>query len=343
MRTSLLFALALTAACGDSSVKTDDPVDGQNEDSGTTDTVDTAGSGGDSAQDSAEACDAVVVTLAPETGAVDVPIDAPVVATLSAPVTADQVAVVLDPAVDGTVSLAGDGRSLAWTPEARLARETAYTATVTVCESAMATSFTTVGEPTTAPIVGRTYDVELDGRDITWVKPSVGSLLVSQLETKSLLFMVENADAESIDLLGAAGYDVGRNVAQYPCAPPIDFATGTFASNPFFHVGPQDTSLSASGLVVPILQMEVEGRFATDAASITDITLQGLIDVRELGALLGGGDACDTLGLFGVPCVDCPDGTTNCVELEVRDASAPWRDGLSLDASLDPSADPACN
>lgn len=343
MRTSLLFALALSAACGDSSIKTDAPTDGRSDDSGTADTADTSDASGDTAQDTAMACDAVVVTLAPETGALDVPLDAPVVASLSAPITADQVAVMIEPAADGSLSVAGDGLRVTWTPDAPLARETDYTATVTACGSAMATSFTTVGEPTTAPIVGRTYDVELDGRDITWVKPSVGSLLVSQLETKSLLFMVESADSESIDLLGAAGYDVGRSVAQYPCAPPIDFATGTFASNPFFHVGPQDTSLSASGLVVPILQMEVEGRFATDAASITDITLQGLIDVRDLGALLGGGDACDTLGLFGVACVACPDGSDSCVELEVRDASAPWRDGLNLDASLDPSADPACN
>ena len=342
MRPTLALALTVLLACGDSTVKTDEPVDGTDTAADTADTQDT----NDTADttDTGESCVATLVSLTPADGATDVPIDVGVVMTFSAPVTDDQVSVTLDPAVNGALLVTGGGQAATWTPLAPLARDTTYTVTVTTCDVASDSTFTTVGEAITAPIVGRTYDVDLAGRDLTWVKPNAtaGAILVGQLETQNFLFHVQAADATSIDLVGAVAYEDRGSVYQYECAPALDFAPGTFASNPFFHVGPQDSELSASGITVPMLGLEVEGRFAADASAIEDVTLTGLIDVAELGALLGTSDPCSYLAFLSITCVECPDGSDTCVELEVQDASAPWRDGVSVDPTIDPDADPSC-
>jgi len=333
---SFLLALVALVGCSDTDPKSDTATDADTSTSDdSADTSDTADSGnGDDTADTSEPCLATVVAIDPADASLNVPIDGSIVATLSAP--AVEVSFTLDPAVEGTVEMAGDGLSASWTPSLPLARDTVYTATITVCEDSSSSTFTTVGGATEAPIVGRTYDVELDGRDIRWVKPSVGSLLVSQLVTKDFLFQVQSADATSIDLVGAVGIDSGTDVVQYPCAPALDFDPGSFTSNPYFQVGPQDTSLSASGVVVPVLGLEVDGSFSADAESMEDVRLTGFIDVSGLGDALGGGDACTTLGLFGVACVACPGGGDTCVELDVRDPSAPWRDGVEIDPMLLP-------
>ena len=340
MRPTLSLALSVLLACGDSTVKTDEPVDGTDTAADTADTQDTSGND----PDTALPCEATLASVTPTDGAVDVPIDAAVELTFSARVAPDMVAVTLAPAVDGALVVSDDGLAATWTPAAPLARDTSYTVTVTTCDVASSSTFTTVGEAITAPIVGRTYDVDLAGRDLTWVKPNAtaGAILVGQLETQNFLFHVQDADETTIDLVGAVAYEDRGSVYQYECAPALDFAPGTFASNPFFHVGPQDSELSASGITVPMLGLEVEGRFAADASAIEDVTLTGLIDVAELGALLGTSDPCSYLAFLSITCVECPDGSDTCVELEVRDASAPWRDGVSVDPTVDPDTDPSC-
>jgi hypothetical protein len=343
MRPTLLLALVTIVACGDSTVKTDDPIDGTDTASDTA--TDTAATDSGDTQDTAPACEATVVSLTPADGATDVPIDSTVVLTLSAPVTEGQASLAIAPAADGVAELSEDGTTLTWTPAATLARDTAHTVTATVCGTSVSQTFTTVGEAITAPIVGRTYDVDLAGRDLTWVKPNAtaGAILVGQLETQNFLFNVQAADDTTIDLVGAVAYEDGGDVVQYECAPALDFVPGNFTSNPFFHVGPQDSELSASGITVPMLQLEVEGRFADDASAIEDVTLTGLIDVAELGTLLGTTDPCSYLAFLSISCVSCPDGSDTCVELEVRDASAPWADGATVDPTVDPDTNAACN
>ena len=344
-----LFASSFLVACeGSSSVKADDTAVA-GDDSGTADTAgidsDTSDTAGNDTADTSTSCEATLVSVTPVDGSLDQALDVEVSVTLSAPVAMEEVAFSVTPAVAGTVSATADGLTVTWQPTEALARETVYSVTVTACGTGLSSSFTTVGAPTAAPIVGRTYDVELDGRDLTWNSPSstVASLLIGSIDTTSLLFMVEDAGDTTIDLVAAGGYDAGGSTLQYPCSPPIDFPAGDFSSNPRFDVGPLDASLAASGLTVPLYAFTVDGRFEEDASAMRDVHVSGLIDVRGLGDATGFGDVCALLPAFGVACVDCPDGETQCLELDVIDASAPWRSGVTLDAALDPSADPDCN
>ncbi len=347
-----LFASSFLFACeSSSSVKVDDTSAGV-DDTGTDDSAgidtDSADTGGNDTSDTADSganCTASIVSVTPADGSLDQALDVPVTVTLSAPVTTADVSFGLTPAATGVVSASEDGLTVTWTPTEALARETSYSVIVTACGDEVTSGFTTVGAPTAAPIVGRTYDVELDGRDLTWNSPSstVASLLVGNIDTTSLLFMVEDASDTTIDLVAAGGYDARGSTLQYPCAPPIDFPEGDFSSNPRFDVGPLDASLAASGLTVPLYAFTVDGRFEADASAMRDVHVRGLIDVRDLGAATGFGDVCALLPAFGISCVDCPDGEAQCLELDVVDASAPWRSGVTLDAALDPASDPACN
>jgi hypothetical protein len=342
--TTLLFACESTSSKGadDTAAVDEDPSDSGGEDTAgvDTDTSDTATDSGNDTSDSGSACEATIVSVTPDDGSEGQSLDAGVVVTLSEAAPAGSVTVTLAPVVSGVVTASDDGLTHTWTPDAPLARDTTYTASITACESSASTRFTTVGEATEAPIVGRTYDVELDGRDLTWTSPpsTVASLLVGNIDTTSLLFMVEAADAVSIDLLAAGGYEDGGSVLQYPCSPAIDFTPGDFASNPRFDLGPQDASLAASGIDVPLYGLTVSGRFEEDASAMREVRVQARIDVRDLGDLTGFGDVCTLLPVFGVSCVDCPDGETQCLELDAVDDTAPWRSSVTLDADIDTSA-----
>lgn len=341
---SFLLPFLLLAACGGGDLKTDGDATGTDGDDTDTAVDDTGTDTGDTADtdDTEEPCTATVTGLSPADGSVDVSIDTEVVATFSDPVTAADIAV---RGVNGTVTIADDGTSAIFTPDDLLDRDSTYVVTANVCSSTLTGSFTTVGEAPALDLAGRTYDVELDGTDITWVKPSqeVGELLMTYVTTTSILIGVESADETTIDLVGAAGFDFHGELRQYPCTAAIDFDPASFAASPSFSVGPVDTSIGSSSMMVDVYGLGVDGAFAGDAESLEDVTITGSVDTRPIADSTGM-DVCPLLSaLYGVSCGACPDGATACLELEVLDRSAPWRDAVTIDPDLDPTADPYCS
>jgi hypothetical protein len=340
MRAIWLPLLLCAAACSpDKTNETDTAPIGSDGDADTDADADTDT---DTDSDTDVDCTAEVTALSPADGAMDVAIDTTVVATFSAAVTAADIA--LDNGVSGTVVIADDGLSAVFTASGLLDRSTTYSATASVCDSEMSASFTTVGEAIEdVDLTNRTYDVELDdSSDLTWVAPHLGSTLASQLQTTSILFMVQSADDTEIDLVGAAGFDFNGDVAQYPCTYAIDFASESFASNPAFAAGPVDASLDAGGVAVDIYELAISGRFSDDGSEANDVVITGQIDTRGISESMSI-DVCAFASSFGDTCVACPDGEVACLDLEVHDATAPWRDSLVLDPLQDPSTDRACN
>lgn len=338
-----LFPLVLLAACGSGDIKTDGDAEGVDGD-GTDTAVDDTGAddtGDTQDTDTDEPCTATVVGFEPEDGGVDVAIDAEIVARFSDAVTLADMSL---RGVNGTVTVADDGMSAVFTPDDLLDRDTTYVVTASVCGDTATSSFTTVGEAPVLDLTGRTYDVELDGTDITWVKPSqeVGELLMTYVTTTSILIGVESADETTLDLVGAAGFDFRGELRQYPCTDAIDFDPASFAASPSFSVGPVDTSIGSSSMMVDVYGLGIDGTFAADSASLEDVTITGTVDTRPIADSTGM-DVCPLLSaLYGVSCVACPDGDAACLELEVLDRSAPWRDTLTIDPNVDPTTDPYC-
>lgn len=289
-------------------------------------------------------CVATLVSVLPADQAVDVPADTTVVAAYDVPVTAEDITIGLRTTSEagedlpGTVTVAADGLSATLTPDAELARDSEYEVLVSVCDVPSASHFTTVGEAETLDIAGRTYDVDLtDNSDLDWVTPASGALLLSQVQTNHLLFMVESAGAE-IDMLGAAGLEEGRDVVQYQCAPVVDFPAATFEANPFFAIGPVDAAINAEGIAVPLYGLAVTGVVAADGASLETVVLVGVLDIGPVSVLLGY-DACELVESLGDTCVACPNGDDTCLVMEVRDERAVWIEGLEIDPDFVPAED----
>ncbi len=333
----LLPSLLTLAACsGSSDAKPD--TGGVDTDEGT-DSGDTEPDSGDTDTDTDAPCVATVASITPADGATDVAIDGPIVVAFDG--VAQSADITLSPAVAGEVTVAPDGSGATFTPSELLARDTAYSVNVSVCDDTAASSFSTVGEAVEVDIAERTYDVELDGSDLTWVSPSAGATLARQIVTKSLLFMVESADDASIDFVGAAGLDHAGSTRQYGCTEAIDFPAVSFASNPAFAIGPVDASLSTGGTAFSVYSLAMSARLSDDAESLVDVVVTGLLDARPITEDTGT-DVCGLLAAMSEPCVACPDGEEACVYLEVHDESAPWREGLVLDPYIDPADDPYC-
>jgi hypothetical protein len=209
-------------------------------------------------------------------------------------------------------------------PDQPLEKDGDYVLTATVCDSSLSSSFHT--KPGLGvDITGKTYRINLQDSDLTWVKPSIGSFLVSYLLTKDVLFQVESVGGGEIDLVGAPGIDPGTGLRQYVCTPAIDFIPASFAAEPAFSVGPVDTSFMVSGYAVPAYGIEVKGSFAEDGTGSMNTTVTMLLD----GGVISQAFGLDVCSL--VSCVTCPGGAPVCVEAEVLDSWSPELTGVSID------------
>jgi len=295
----------------------------------------------DSGGDSDVACTAEVTAITPADGASDVDTNTEIVATFSAAGFDADITIV--PEVAGTVTLAADSLSATFVADGGLADATDYVVTASACGDTSSAGFTTAGVPLAVDLTGHTYDIELDDpTDLVWVAPSFGELLVDRLATTSVLFMVEAADTARIDLVGAAGYEFREETAQYPCTYAFDFPAASFTDHPDFEVGPLDTELSADGIPFDLYALGMSATLAEDGSEATDVVLTGLLDTRPLSEGLGL-DVCALAESLGDLCVDCPDGETGCLTLEIHDARAPWREGVTVDPDQDPTTDRYCD
>lgn len=310
-----------------------------------TDTDADSDSDADTDTDTDADCTAVVTSFSPATGATDVGVDTSISAMFSAAAATASVSVTdsSGASVSGSTALAGDGMSVGFVPDDLLARSTTYDVEVSVCDAAYTSSFTTAGESTTVTLDDHTYDIDLTGSDITWISPSdsAGDALTGQLDADHLLIMVQSSGA-TIDTVAAAGQIHNGALIQYQCAYAIDFPANSFAGNPAFTAGPMDASLSSGSTEVPVYDLQFTGTFATDAGSIRNTEVTGLIDSRPVSDSLGY-DICDFLPLYGDECVACPDGEVKCIALDIIDSSSPYDSTVIVDAAIDPSTDSHCN
>ena len=230
---------------------------------------------------------------------------------------------------DGEVagSSAVNGTKVTFTPDAALAPSTAYTASLSYCNSEdpvdVAFSTSALGEDLTVSLVGKTYAVDLASGNFVQ-PPGIGSLLGGLFENNILLSVT--AEGDTLEFIGALSEE--GSTAQDTCSETFaDFPTAEFSNAPMFEVPEADLSLSISGFSATIYSLSVSGTFAADGSYFGGGELSGELDARQLVDIVGGlmdgvesaDDVCGLVAGFGVSCSECSsDGEAYCVNLEVN-------------------------
>jgi hypothetical protein len=234
--------------------------------------------------------------------------------------------------VPGTTSsnAAGSDIVVSFHPDAPLAPNTAYIATLTHCttpsgEDTETLSFTTdaYGEPLAvdpSKLVGNVYAVDLKNDSRFHEPPGVANVLQPMLD-RIIWLEVLDASATGITLRLAVAADESDSV-QDMCIPTVDFDNGTL-DGPTFEVGPNDIEIPIGDVLVELKAVVASGTFSADGLTFGCGGFTGLLDTRPVVPLMGGDhDAfvCETVGAYGAQCIACDDGEPLCLELVVDQA-----------------------
>ena len=343
MRSLITLAVFVLAGCTPTGVIDETDTDVVADTDTDTDSDTDTDTDSDTDTDTSDACKATIVSISPINNANNIALDAVVTATFSEAVAADDFTLKIDK-VAGKATLAADGKSATFDPDADLATETRYTITATACEDAETASFTTVEAPLVeSELVGRTY--ALDFSTVTWVKPASASFFASELGIEWLLTQVVAWDGTSatLDASGAVGQTASSGgIGQAQCFEVLTYDDADFSKNPTFTAGP--TTLTApvdATTTVTIENFKFTGTFAAGGDELVDITITGLLDTRAVDVLLDQ-DTCSLVAFLGDKCVACGDGKKKCLDTEMTADQATWIPDLDIDESYDPAADPAC-
>ncbi len=296
-------------------------------------------------------CNATFSAISPIDNAMNVSVDATVVATFSEPVSEGQWELkVLGRA--GTATLATDGLSASFTLLESLDYDSSFSVSATVCNTASISMFHTSDAPLeTSDIEDKTY--VFDFATVTWITPTMVSTFSSLIELDLLLLHVISVDetAETIDMAAAPGEVTSSGtIHQIPCQPVIGFDEVDFSANPAIALGPVDMEFPTPSGPFTLSQVHLTGTFSASGASLDDIDLQGVLDTRYLDGVfdIGAGamswqDLCDTSALFGDNCQACDDSVEACLDIHIMVDEAPQGEDVSFNPNYDPSLDGACD
>ncbi len=258
---------------------------------------------------------------------------------------------------DGEISGQSElvGNRLVFEPDSPLSPAASYETSVSYgcaggTESATASwTVSEVGAPTSlGDLVGNAYSLDIASARFV-EPPGVGPALATFIDFE-LLLGVESVDdtAGEIVIVGAVADDETPGV-QAACEQTIAFPAADISENPYFQLGPQTLTISVQGEDITIEDLFVAGSFAPDGSYIDGAVLQGTVDTRPFATLVdpeGGENAvCELvegLGLPGVACIDCPDGTgAFCLDIEA-DSIGAEAVPTPIDPIPDPCALPEC-
>ena len=243
---------------------------------------------------------------------------APLRVTLSAP----------DPGATITASFPGslswsDDVTMLYTPTPPLDPLASVTATITTCAGSSDIGWTTadVGGPLDAGVDLAATGYRVDLASGTVRVPSTGPALVSFLSGQGteLLLGATPTGAGDLDFRLAVTVDG----VQDPCSRTLDLPGGTLDRGYFAFMAPS-ASFEVLDTLVELEDLSFSGAFTRDGSALVGGALHGWIGVHALAVAYAEGDdarACDFFGSLGAPCVPCPSGAGQCLELEVDDLS----------------------
>lgn len=212
-----------------------------------------------------------------------------------------------------------------------------YVLEVTDCGGVTPIAFTTsdLGAPLTispAELTGRTFRLDLAGG--RFVQPGGFGEILAATFTSPVLVGVAFADRASVDWIGALGFTYLGRVYQDGDLPSWSFPVSDFTESPWFDVTATEVQLVLGDASLPVTDFRFSGTIREHGDGLGGVTLIGLADTRYAGGAFGqplNPDAvCSIAGDLGVDCVDCADGETYCLDIEVRDVEGDWIEGLEL-------------
>lgn len=258
--------------------------------------------------------------------------------------------------VSGSTSWSDDGTVLYFTPSSPLSPSTDYTLSISYCGGEPSVSFRTseVGAETDSnSLVGKAYSIDLGSAN--FIEPEGIGTILGELLTQNILVGVTAADDTSIQMIGAISGE--GTEAQDLCTPSIPFPEADFSENPFFEIGPEDTTITVAGYSATIGDLQISGAFGPDldyfsggvlGGVIDTTTLDDIPDLAELASCDGTDDAClcNFIGGTGLAtCSECPDGSgPYCLTLLADHIVANEIDGsLEVRTEADIAADATCD
>jgi hypothetical protein len=255
-----------------------------------------------------------------------------------------------DGEVAGTSAV--NGTKVTFTPDAPLAPSSAYTASLSYCNSEdpvdVGFSTSALGEALTTDITGKAYAVDLASGNFVQ-PPGIGSLL-GGLFANNILIGITTANETTLEVMGAISTE--GTTDQDMCNETFaDFPAADFSNQPLFEIPEGDVTLAVAGYTATIYSLSVSGTFAADGTYFGGGELKGELDARQLVDIVGGlmdgvesaDDVCGLVAGFGVSCGECSsDGAAYCVTLEVNRLVANEATGLVPVTAEDIAANADC-
>lgn len=218
---------------------------------------------------------------------------------------------------------------------------TEYALQVQTCPTATTTavgfSTSTLGLPLEVELdtlVDRVYYLPLGGGNYE-EPPGLGPIISAYLD-QPLLFKVRDANVDSLMLMGAQGAisSSSGEILQLPGRETFNFGAADFRGRPYFSTIASVVPLVYDGTEIKFYDFAVEGTFSADGSVIGYPQVDGLIDTRNLGSLVGIGNeddsACEYVAAVGLECIACPDGQDLCLYLKATFPAAEYVPGLTV-------------
>lgn len=279
-------------------------------------------------------CGALIANTNPVADANGVAIDSPINVQFNAAITdADHWHLAVT-GVSGTATLAPDGMSAEFVPDAPLEYETTYAIEAEVCDDGGLYLFSTADAPLLDDdIEGKTYAIPYNNVVFAAPPNQLMNTLVTDPVDSILLQIIDIDDTTRIFTANAgAAVDI-NGIPVVDCPLSFDAGTGDFTNLPMLEVGPTLYTLPFAGQNVTIEDMEISGTMGIDGDSITDLSITGRIDTR---GITGFGDICFLAGLAGVNCIQCADGLPRCLNVNASAAQADWDPNLDIQSCFTP-------
>ncbi|MFH1463371.1 MAG: Ig-like domain-containing protein [Pseudomonadota bacterium] len=245
--------------------------------------------------------------------------------------------------VDGVTYLSDDLETVFFRPDAPLAPQSAYSATLDYCRGEATIEFTTseLGRDLELDPVGRVFLVDLTGG--RFLQPQGIGELLGEFLTGEFLLGVEEGEGADFTLLMGLGVE-GGGAEQDPCVPTIE-VPWSIADAPDFRYGPADTPYLVGEHEYSLQAAQFSGTFAPDATWLGGGQVAFVIDARLLVEHIDEVDTwqdfCALTASFGAPCQGCDDGVEACLAVYIDQIEGAWASGASME-SVPPEGGPEC-
>ncbi len=257
--------------------------------------------------------------------------------------------------IEGTTSV--DGRFARFVSDHPFPPSTEVTATlVRDCQDPISWSFSTgpIGDPVAdlSALVGQPLWLDPAGVAVEAPEPVADLIRYALLESDLLFALTEVGEADARFEVGTGTWDEDagayrQDLCQTTDAWSVD-GRGAF-EDPHVLVDADETTLTLAGATGALTDLRFDAWYVPDEPRFVRGRLDGLLDTRTLGALVGhdsAGAVCEEVVRLGSACVPCADGGDYCLPLVLREMTAS-ADGVAEAAFVtrtdaDIAADPAC-